>query len=81
MCWCHRVAVVACTAVACVPVIAVIHAVAGEAPDVSLLLFPLILLASPVFSAFTLLVMSTIPKRKQKRSDIEANYRNETKPF
>ncbi len=27
------------------------------------------------------LVMSTIPKRKQKRSDIEANYRNETKTF
>ena len=29
----------------------------------------------------TLLVMSTIPKRKHKRSDIEANYRNETKTF
>jgi hypothetical protein len=27
------------------------------------------------------LVMSTIPKRKYKRSDIEANYRNETKTF
>jgi hypothetical protein len=27
------------------------------------------------------IVMSTIPKRKQKRSDIEANYRNETKMF
>ncbi len=27
------------------------------------------------------LVMSTIPKRKHKRSDIEANYRNETKTF
>jgi hypothetical protein len=27
------------------------------------------------------LVMSTIPKRKDKRSDIEANYRNETKTF
>jgi hypothetical protein len=26
-------------------------------------------------------VMSTIPKRKYKRSDIEANYRNETKTF
>jgi hypothetical protein len=26
-------------------------------------------------------VMSTIPKRKHKRSDIEANYRNETKTF
>jgi hypothetical protein len=25
--------------------------------------------------------MSTIPKRKYKRSDIEANYRNETKTF
>ncbi len=25
------------------------------------------------------IVMSTIPKRKYKRSDIEANYRNETK--
>ncbi len=25
--------------------------------------------------------MSTIPKRKQKHSDIEANYRNETKTF
>jgi hypothetical protein len=43
-----------------VPVIAVIHAVAGEAPDVSLLLFPLILLASPVFSAFTLLLSSLL---------------------
>jgi hypothetical protein len=27
------------------------------------------------------LVMSTIPKRKHKRSDTEANYRNETKKF
>jgi hypothetical protein len=27
------------------------------------------------------IVMSTIPKRKYKRSDIEANYRNETKTF
>ncbi len=27
------------------------------------------------------LVMSTIPKRKYKRSDIEANYRNETETF
>ena len=27
------------------------------------------------------IIMSTIPTRKQKRSDIEANYRNETKPF
>ncbi len=27
------------------------------------------------------LVMSTIPKRKYKRSDIKANYRNETKTF
>ncbi len=27
------------------------------------------------------LVMSTIPKRKYKRSDIEANYRNKTKTF
>ncbi len=27
------------------------------------------------------IVMSTIPKRKQKRSDIEVNYRNETKTF
>jgi hypothetical protein len=54
------VAVVACTAVACVPVIAIIHAVAGEAPDVSLLLSPLILLASPVFSAFTLLLSSLL---------------------
>jgi hypothetical protein len=27
------------------------------------------------------LVMSTIPKRKYKRSDIEANYQNETKTF
>jgi hypothetical protein len=27
------------------------------------------------------LVMSTIPKRKHKRSDIEANYQNETKTF
>ncbi len=27
------------------------------------------------------LVMSTIPKRKYKRSDIEANYRNEIKTF
>jgi hypothetical protein len=26
-------------------------------------------------------VMSTIPKRKYKRSDIEANYWNETKTF
>jgi hypothetical protein len=26
-------------------------------------------------------VMSTIPKRKYKRSDIAANYRNETKTF
>ncbi len=26
-------------------------------------------------------VMSTIPKRKHKRSDIEANYLNETKTF
>ncbi len=26
-------------------------------------------------------VMSTIPKRKYKRSDIKANYRNETKTF
>jgi hypothetical protein len=25
--------------------------------------------------------MSTTPKRNQKRSDIEANYRNETKMF
>ncbi len=25
--------------------------------------------------------MSTIPKRKHKRSDIEANYRNESKTF
>ncbi len=27
------------------------------------------------------LVMSTIPKRKYKRSDIEANYRNKTETF
>jgi hypothetical protein len=27
------------------------------------------------------IVMSTIPKRKYKRSDIEANYQNETKTF
>jgi hypothetical protein len=27
------------------------------------------------------LVMSTIPKRKHKRSDIEANYRNESETF
>jgi hypothetical protein len=33
------------------------------------------------FLLTTMLVMSTIPKRKQKRSDIEANYRNETKTF
>jgi hypothetical protein len=30
---------------------------------------------------YTYIVMSTIPKRKYKRSDIEANYRNETKTF
>ncbi len=29
----------------------------------------------------SVVVMSTIPKRKYKRSDIEANYRNETKTF
>jgi hypothetical protein len=29
----------------------------------------------------SLLVMSTIPKQKQKRSDIEANYWNENKTF
>jgi hypothetical protein len=31
--------------------------------------------------AVSSVVMSTIPKRKHKRSDIEANYRNETKTF
>ncbi len=30
---------------------------------------------------YCFVVMSTIPKRKYKRSDIEANYRNETKTF
>jgi hypothetical protein len=30
---------------------------------------------------FSQVVMSTIPKRKHKRSDIEANYRNKTKKF
>ena len=32
-------------------------------------------------SIHPLLVMSTIPKRKHKRSDIKANYRNETTTF
>ena len=32
-------------------------------------------------TAGTSVVMSTIPKRKYKRSDIEANYRNESKTF
>ncbi len=35
----------------------------------------------PVLQAKLSVVMSTIPKRKHKRSDIEANYRNETKTF
>jgi hypothetical protein len=30
---------------------------------------------------YYILVMSTIPKLKYKRSDIEANYRNKTKTF
>ncbi len=33
------------------------------------------------FANTFILVMSTIPKRKYKRSDIEANYQNETKTF
>ncbi len=48
-------------------------------------LFPLILPHSPASwagsRAVSPVVMSTIPKRKYKRSDIEANYRNETKTF
>jgi hypothetical protein len=36
----------------------------------------------PLYTLYAcILVMSTIPKRKYKRSDIEANYRNETKTF
>ncbi len=33
------------------------------------------------FTPWSGLVMSTIPKRKHKRSDIKANYRNKTKHF
>ncbi len=38
-------------------------------------------LTHPVKNASAHVVMSTIPKRKYKCSDIEANYRNETKTF
>jgi hypothetical protein len=34
-----------------------------------------------ISTLLTVIVMSTIPKRKYKRSDIEAYYRNETKTF
>jgi hypothetical protein len=34
-----------------------------------------------MLSMVSTIVMSTIPKRKHKRSDIEANYRNKTKTF
>ncbi len=38
-------------------------------------------LVEKYFELHTLLVMSMIPKRKYRRSDIEANYWNETKTF